>query len=146
VSQVGRSAYLWGWPMMNVHNRNVTFAKVPEPGYLGGIVPVAPPNQLAMLRDYIVPEERVVACPNQDVVYGFGLMDFSKESAVVIQVQTSATDSGCIRSSISGRIPSRKWARCTAQSPASIYLQDRRGTGRCHLALTECFMPRQRSV
>jgi hypothetical protein len=85
VSQVGRSAYFWGWPMMNVHNRNLTFRKVPEPGYMGGIVPVAPPNQLTMLHDYIVPEERVVACPNQDVVYGFGLLDFSKEP-VVIQV------------------------------------------------------------
>ena len=85
VSQVGRSAYFWAWPMMNVHNRYLTFRKVPEPGYMGGIVPVAPPNQLAMLRDYIVPQERVVACPNQDVVYGFGLLDFSQEP-VVIQV------------------------------------------------------------
>ena len=85
ISQVGRSAYLWGWPMVNIHNRNLTFIKVPEPGYMGGIVPVAPPNQLAMLHDYIVPEERVVACPNQDVVYGFGIVDFSKEP-VVIQV------------------------------------------------------------
>jgi hypothetical protein len=85
VSQVGRSAYLWGWPMVNIHNRNLTFAKVPEPGYMGGIVPVAPPDQLAMLHNYIEPEERVVACPNQDVVYGFGLIDFSKEP-VVIQV------------------------------------------------------------
>jgi hypothetical protein len=71
--------------MMNVHNRNVIMSKVPEPGYLGGIIPVAPPNQLAMLHGYVVPEERVVACPNQDVVYGFGLLDFSKEP-VVIQV------------------------------------------------------------
>lgn len=85
VSQVGRYAYLWGWPMMNIHNRNVIMSKVPEPGYLGGIIPVAPPNQLAMLHGYVVPEERVVACPNQDVVYGFGLLDFSKEP-VVIQV------------------------------------------------------------
>ncbi|HTF22275.1 MAG TPA: DUF1254 domain-containing protein [Chryseolinea sp.] len=52
---------------------------------MGGVVPIAPANQMAMLTDYILPEERVVACPNQDVVYGFGLMDFSKEP-VVIQV------------------------------------------------------------
>jgi hypothetical protein len=71
--------------MVNIHNRKLAFSKIPEPGYIGGIVPVAPPNQLAMLRDYIVPEERVVACPNQDVVYGFGLLDFSQEP-VVIQV------------------------------------------------------------
>jgi hypothetical protein len=83
VSQVGRSAYLWGWPMVNIHDRNLVMSKVPEPGYMGGIVPIAPPNQLAMLHDYVVPEERVVACPNQDVVYGFGLLEFSKEPAVI---------------------------------------------------------------
>ena len=27
-----------------------------------------------MLTDYIEPQERLVACPNQDVVYGFGLL------------------------------------------------------------------------
>jgi hypothetical protein len=83
VSQVARSAYIWGWPMANVHNRKLVMSKVPEPGYSGGIAPVAPPNQLAMLHDYVVPEERVVACPNQDVVYGFGLVDFSQEPAVI---------------------------------------------------------------
>jgi len=71
--------------MVNIHNRKLAFAKIPEPGLLGGIVPVAPANQLAMLHDYVAPEERVVACPNQDVVYGFGLLDFSQD-AVVIQV------------------------------------------------------------
>jgi hypothetical protein len=85
VTQVGRSAYLWGWPMMNIHNRRAIMGKVPAPGLMGGIVPVAPPNQLAMLHDYVAPEERLVACPNQDVVYGFGLLDFSQEP-VVIQV------------------------------------------------------------
>jgi hypothetical protein len=85
VSQMGRSIYFWAWPMMNIHNRKVTFEKLPEQGYLGGIVPAAPPNQLTMLRDYIAPEERIVACPNQDVVYGLGILDFTKEP-VVLQV------------------------------------------------------------
>jgi hypothetical protein len=71
--------------MMNIHNRRVKFEQLPEPGYLGGIVPAAPPNQLTMLRDYIAPEERIVACPNQDVVYGLGIIDFTKEP-VVLQV------------------------------------------------------------
>src|SRR5215813_15473716 len=44
VSQMGRSIYFWAWPMMNIHNRKVTFEKLPGQGYLGGIVPVAPPN------------------------------------------------------------------------------------------------------
>jgi hypothetical protein len=70
---------------MNIHNRRIVMGKVPEMGYMGGIVPVAPPNQLAMLHDYVDPGERLVACPNQDVVYGFGLLDFSQD-AVVVQV------------------------------------------------------------
>jgi hypothetical protein len=85
VAGVARVAYLWGWPMVNIHNRRIIMGKVPDMGYMGGIVPVAPPNQLAMLHDYVAPEERLVACPNQDVVYGFGLLDFSQD-AVVIQV------------------------------------------------------------
>jgi hypothetical protein len=38
-----------------------------------------------MLTDYIVPEERIVACPNQDVVYGVGSLALDL-SPVVIQV------------------------------------------------------------
>jgi hypothetical protein len=82
-SLIGEFAYLWGWPMVNVHNRYATFKDVPKPGLMGGIVPVAPPNTLAMLHDYIAPEERMVACPNQDVVYGFGILSLDKEPVVV---------------------------------------------------------------
>ena len=49
VKQVGRSAYLWAWPMVNMHNRKQILEKLPEPGLMGGIVPVAPVNQLSML-------------------------------------------------------------------------------------------------
>ncbi|MFZ0598018.1 MAG: DUF1214 domain-containing protein [Flavobacterium sp.] len=85
VKHIGTLAYLWGWPMVNIHNRKVTFEKLPEPVYKGGIVPLSPPNQLCMLTDYIKPGEKDVACPNQDVVYGFGLTDFTKD-ALVVQV------------------------------------------------------------
>ena len=55
-------------------------------GLMGGIRPVVgPPNRLAMLTDYIQPEERLVTCPNQDVVYGFALLALD-QSPVVIQV------------------------------------------------------------
>jgi hypothetical protein len=80
---VGSAAYVWAWPMVNLHNRVVAFSQLPEPGLMGGIVPVAPANQLSMLTDYVAPEERMVACPNQDVVYGFGLLSLDKEPAVV---------------------------------------------------------------
>src|SRR6516164_6257783 len=85
VQTIARFAYLWAWPMVNMHNRRLLMQKVPQPGLMGGIVPVAPPNQLCMLRDYIEPQERLVACPNQDVVYGFGILSMEKEP-VVIQV------------------------------------------------------------
>jgi hypothetical protein len=85
VKHIGSIAYLWGSPMVNIHNRKVTFEKLPEPLYKGGIVPLSPPNQLCMLTDYIKPGEKDVACPNQDVVYGFGLTDFTKD-ALVVQV------------------------------------------------------------
>ena len=52
---------------------------------MGGIVPVAPINHLSMLTDYISPGERLVACPNQDVVYGAGSIALDIEP-VVLQV------------------------------------------------------------
>jgi hypothetical protein len=83
VEEVGHLAYFWAWPMVNVYNRLVTLDKLKEPGLMGGIVPVAPPNQLSMLTDYVVPEERVVACPNQDVVYGLSVLALDREAAVI---------------------------------------------------------------
>ena len=50
-----------------------------------GPLPQAPLNRLTMLTDYIAPEQRNTACPNQDVVYGIGLLALDV-SPVVIQV------------------------------------------------------------
>src|SRR5450432_1427178 len=84
VQTVGRLAYLWGWPLVNVANRADAFSKVPEPGLLGGVLPIAF-NRNAMLTGYISPEERFVTCPNQDVVYGAGFFTLDKEP-IVFQV------------------------------------------------------------
>jgi hypothetical protein len=83
VRAVGQLAYLWGWPLVNMHNRLSIMEKVPAPGLLGGMVPVGPPGSVAMLHDYVTPEEKVVACPNQDVVYGFGIIDAERGPSVV---------------------------------------------------------------
>jgi hypothetical protein len=83
VRQVAQSAHLWAWPMVNIHNRHAAYEKLPGPGLAGGVLAIAPPNHLCMLRDYIEPSERAVACPNQDVVYGQCVADFSKEPVVV---------------------------------------------------------------
>ncbi|MBV7436713.1 DUF1254 domain-containing protein [Aeromonas sp. sif2416] len=85
VRMMAREAYFWGWPMANIFNRRQAFKDLPEPGLMGGIVPVAPINQLSLLSDYIDPAERLVACPNQDVVYGAGSIALDLEP-VVLQV------------------------------------------------------------
>jgi hypothetical protein len=68
VREIGRLAYFWAWPMVNLRNRFEAFRQVPEPGLMGGVMPVGPHNQIGMLRDYITPDQKYVACPNQDVV------------------------------------------------------------------------------
>ena len=82
--QVGRDAYFWAWPMVNMYNRRLHFMQVKEMVMQGPLME-APANRLAMLTDYIDPEERSVACPNQDVVYGVGALALDI-SPVVIQV------------------------------------------------------------
>src|SRR5882672_12156428 len=66
--QVGRDPYFWAWPMVNIYNRRLHFVPVQEAQKAGPLIQ-APVNQLAMLTDYVDPDERSVACPNQDVVY-----------------------------------------------------------------------------
>ncbi len=83
VRSLGTVAYLWGWPLVNMHNRLSIMDKLPGPGLLAGVVPAAPPGSACMLHDYITPEERLVACPNQDVVYGFGIIDAQRGPSVV---------------------------------------------------------------
>jgi hypothetical protein len=81
---VAQMAYAWGWPLVNLQTRRMMYEQVPIIGLLGP-TPVAPVNQLAMLSDYIDPDIRIVAHPNQDVVYGFGALALDKEP-VILQV------------------------------------------------------------
>ena len=46
---LAQTAYLWGWPMVNMMNRRAMFAQAPHPGRLNGVVPVAPPVRSRML-------------------------------------------------------------------------------------------------
>ncbi|WP_026956816.1 DUF1254 domain-containing protein [Algoriphagus vanfongensis] len=87
VQAVGQMAYIWGWPLVNMHNREAEIGgKTPYPGYLGGVLPVAPSNQNTMLHDYLAPEQRFITSPNQDVVYGLSFLNFTKDPAVVVQI------------------------------------------------------------
>lgn len=83
VQLVGRMAYVWGYPLVNAHNRRAAFAEAPEPGYLGGVVPVAPVGYNQMLTDYLKPDQTFIVCPNQDVVYGAGFTALDKEPEVI---------------------------------------------------------------
>lgn len=82
VKAIARTAYLWGWPMVNQLNRSQTITKAPHPGLVGGILPAAPRGQLGMLHDYITPDETFVTCPNQDVVYGLGFFSLDEEPVI----------------------------------------------------------------
>ena len=83
VQTIARLAYLWGWPLVNSSNRALALEKLPEPGRLGGIVPVSPPGYVSMLTDYIKEEERFVTCPNQDTVYGAGFQRLDSKPVIV---------------------------------------------------------------
>src|SRR5262245_19324887 len=52
---VARDSYFWAWPLINVYNRRLALAKVPEVMRIGPL-PSAPVNRLAMLTDYVDPE------------------------------------------------------------------------------------------
>ena len=83
VKTIGRMAYVWGWPLVNIFNRRDTITKAPAPGRLGGVLPVAPRGRLCMLNDYILPKQSFVACPNQDVAYGVAFLSLDEEPVVV---------------------------------------------------------------
>lgn len=82
---VARDAYFWAWPMENIYNRRQANSQVREAGLMNGVLAFAPLNAMAMLHDYIAPEQRWVACPNQDVVYGASIAALD-ETPVVLQV------------------------------------------------------------
>ena len=84
IRRLAREAYVWGWPLAYVHHCRLTLERVPVPGRSGGM-PVAPINRLAMLSDRVVPRNTIVPCPNQDVIYGFGMFDLAA-TPVVVQV------------------------------------------------------------
>ena len=106
VEVVGRMAYLWGWPLVNNFNRAAAVANLPEPGLIGGVLPMSPPGYVCMLSDYISETQRFVTCTNQDTVYGAGFQHLDTKPVIVqvpdfgdrfytYQVVDARTDSFC---------------------------------------------------
>lgn len=106
VQTVGRMAYVWGWALVNNYNRAMAVSKLPAPGRNGGIVPVSPPGAISMLTDYIAADQKFIACPNQDTVYGSGYQHVDTQPVVVqvpdfgdrfytYQIVDARTDSFC---------------------------------------------------
>jgi hypothetical protein len=83
-AHVARDAFFWAWPLINIYNKRRGAEQSKELAYAGP-VPAAPLNRIVMLTDYVAPDERIVACPNQDVAYGGGSLGL-EQSPVVIQV------------------------------------------------------------
>jgi hypothetical protein len=81
---VARDAFFWAWPLVNIYNKRRGAEQSKVLAYAGP-VPAAPLNRIVMLTDYVAADERIVACPNQDVVYGGGSLGL-EQSPVVIQV------------------------------------------------------------
>ena len=81
---VARDAFFWAWPLVNIYNKRRGAEQSKELAYAGP-VPAAPLNRIVMLTDYVAADERIVACPNQDVVYGGGSLAL-EQTPVVIQV------------------------------------------------------------
>jgi Protein of unknown function (DUF1254) len=129
VRAMARFAYLWGWPLVNMVNRRALFSQAPEPGLLGGIVPVAPRGRIAMLVDYVSPAETFVTCPNQDVVYGLGFFGLDAEP-VVIQVPDFGDRFWVYASTTTVRISSDISASPMGQSQASTCSPGRTGVAR----------------
>jgi hypothetical protein len=83
VRLVGRLAYLWGYPMVELHARREASERFPEPGLFGKGVPVAPVNRLSMRVEPLDATERRIACPDENVVEGFAVLALDRQAVVV---------------------------------------------------------------
>lgn len=132
---VGKDAYFWAWPLVNMYNRRLHFAPVKEMTYVGPLME-PPLNRLIMLTDYGDPAERAVACPNQDVVYGLGALALDV-SPVVIQVPDFGDRFWVYQAWTCGPTASPSSARCTARCRVSTCWWGPTGRARCRGASRE---------
>ena len=115
---VGRMAYFWGWPLVDNANRAVAFSKAPEPGLMGGVVPIAY-DGIAMLTDYVSrgPARSSPARTRTSCTASASCRWTRSPSSSRCRI--SATASGSMRSMTRAPTSSPRSASNTAPSPAS---------------------------
>ncbi len=88
VEAVGRLAYVWGWPLVNMANRADRAALMTHDGKKPRLIQGTPVGyeQLVMQTKFVRPYERVICCPSRDVIYGSGVFHLTGSPGVVIQV------------------------------------------------------------
>ena len=84
VEALARVVYYWGYPAVDAFGRTSAWQIMKKPGATMGLFPAAPKNTMGYLDDYIPPAQRHIVTPNNDTIYGAGLVDLA-EDAVVVQ-------------------------------------------------------------
>jgi hypothetical protein len=84
VQSVGRIAYLWGWPLVNMANRGIAFSKAAESGLLGGVMPIAF-GRAAMLTSTSARKSISSTAPTRTLCLGAGFFAVDK-GPIVFQV------------------------------------------------------------
>ena len=87
VESLARIVYYWGYPAVDTFGRTSSWQLMKAPGATLGLFPGAPKNRMGYLADYMPPTQRKVVTPNNDTIYGVGLVDLASDS-VVIQTPT----------------------------------------------------------
>ena len=129
VKTLGRMAYVWGWPMINQHNRRAAITQAPHPGLLNGVLPAAPAASWRCCM--ITSSRRKPSSPARIRTSSMASVSSrSMSSLSSFKSRTSATAFGSMRSMMRARSSSPKSANPTAQSPASICWSARIGKER----------------
>jgi hypothetical protein len=73
VQFVGSMAYIWGYPMVNAHNRRAAFAEAPAPGLLGGVVPrLTAPLNFCVTGQWMSIDSLLQSHPRPPLILGSG--------------------------------------------------------------------------
>ena len=85
VEALARIVYYWAYPALDTFGRTSTWElmKKSGPGATMGLFPGAPKNQMGYVDDYLPPAQRKVVTPNNDTIYGVGMVDLANEAVVV---------------------------------------------------------------